>query len=192
MSIIRKMRGVNQKIYLIDILPITSDNMREFAVMGSTGNLYNVTIKDIPECTCPDYQTRHARCKHIYFILIRIMKVSEKCEDKENFTTANLRNMFAKQLMVQNDLMANQNIKIKYEKLKNGINNIIEKKDTNDLCPMCLDDLDNGEELDYCKHSCGKQIHDACYKMWIKVKPANCLYCTKPWFETSNKYVNLK
>jgi hypothetical protein len=189
----RKERGKKQKLYLIDSLKVTRKYKRQYAVMGSTGNLYTVAVCKIPECTCPDYQTRHRRCKHIYFILIRILHVKPQNEDKDMFTNNELTKMFNSIPKIITKLVVDDSIKNKYNDVKKNIVNKPNKKSTDDLCPICLDDLDNGDDLDYCKYSCGKQIHIDCFQMWIKVKPKKCLFCTKSWDfkEINNTYINL-
>lgn len=69
MAYVRKQRGSTQPLYLIETLDSTEMYEKSYSVMGSTGNVYTVTIKHTPECTCPDYTTRGNRCKHIFFIL---------------------------------------------------------------------------------------------------------------------------
>ena len=67
-------------------------------------------------------------------------------------------------------------------------------KDTADLCPICLDDLENGTELDYCKYSCGKPIHTICFKMWAKKKSKTCVFCRENWEGVKKQdagYINL-
>ena len=34
---------------------------------------------------------------------------------------------------------------------------VSQKFDKGDVCPVCLDPLENGKELDYCKYSCGTE-----------------------------------
>ena len=197
MSLARKQRGATQNIFLIETL-ICDDNIleRKYVVMGSTGNVYNVIIKDIPECTCPDYMTRGKRCKHIYFILIRVMRIIN--EDQEEYSEDELYEMFNNIPTVTNNLIVDNKTKNTYEKLKqsNKLKPEIkqkEQKSTDDLCPVCLDDLDNGDELDYCKFSCGKPIHKICYVMWTKKHPLNCIFCKKSWVqkESTSQYMNL-
>ena len=153
-KLLRKNRGKTQNLFLIEIKVNNEEYKKEFIIMGSTGNIYNVIIKEKPTCTCPDYKTRNKRCKHIYFVLIRVMKIKNKLDNK----------------------------------------NEIIKKDINDLCPICLDDLENGEELDYCKFSCGKSIHKNCYFMWCKTKQDTCVYCRAKWSknEINGVYINVK
>ena len=197
MTDIRKIRGTTQNLFLIESLKANEQYERKYIVMGSTGNIYNVVIKNIPECSCPDYSTRHKRCKHIYFILLRVMKIED--EDQEEYTNNELLEMFKNIPHVTNNLLVDGKTKQKYDTLKN--NNKLDpksqdvtKKGTDDLCPICLDDLENGDDLDHCKFSCGKSIHKVCYSMWTKKKAANCIFCGANWNEKNSdvKYVNLK
>ena len=60
------------------------------------------------------------------------------------------------------------------------------------MCPICLDDLNNGEELDNCKYSCGKAIHIECYKLWSNKKEKKCIFCKTDWEKKSKSdYINL-
>ena len=197
MSFARKQRGATQNIFLIETIIDNIETERKYVVMGSTGNVYNVIIKENSECSCPDYTTRMKRCKHIYFILIRVMKSMN--EDQDQYSKDELQEMFNNIPQVMNNLVVNDNIKNTYDKLKQSDKLLkkeptsVSQKDTSDLCPVCLDDLDNGDELDYCKFSCGKPIHTICYGMWTKKHPMNCVFCKKPWLhkENSTQYVNL-
>lgn len=195
----RKQRGKTQMLYLVECMPIDDKDpySRVYRIMGSTGNIYEVNIKSKPECSCPDFVTRHNRCKHIYFTLIRIMKVSPENEDKYSFSSSDLDTMFESIPDITNNLMISTNFKTKYDKLKDklGANEKKEatKKDTDDVCPICLDDLENGENLEYCKYHCGKPVHETCFKMWTKYHTPICVYCRGSWNSDDSelKYVNL-
>jgi hypothetical protein len=197
MNYTRKGRGKTQSIFLIE-MNSQFENSKTFVVMGTTGNVYKVTIKSQPECTCPDYQQRANRCKHIFFILIRVMHVTSDNEDKEEYTDAELKTMFASMPKILNHLIADSSHRTTYNKLKDSENknkdNTVAKKGTDDVCPICLDDLENSEELDYCKYSCGKPIHKMCFTMWCKKNDATCVFCRESWvkIETDfNNYINL-
>ena len=191
-SMTRKERGKKQNIFLIETIPPTSKYERKYDVVGMTGNVYTITISNSPTCTCPDHTTRFRRCKHIYFILIRVMHVDEDDEDKAKFTNEELEKMFDSIPDITNNLIADNKHREAYEKLKDKKDEPIKKKSINDLCPICLDDLDNGDELDYCKYSCGKNIHKECFQMWAKSKSLHCIFCRKEWnVPTSGKYINL-
>lgn len=188
MSIIRKERGKTQNIYLIECSITKNLYEKEYLVMGYSGNVYTVTIKREPTCTCPDFETRGNRCKHIYFILIRIMKVAPDKEDKEEFTKEELLSMFTNIPKVTNNLIVDKNYKKKYKDFsKKGTT--VGKKDTDDLCPICLDELENGEDLLFCEYSCGKSVHNGCFDMWKKFHTPVCVYCRSSM--EKKKYINL-
>lgn len=197
---IRKHRGLKQKLYLIELSDSDVDKKKlskKFIIMGSTGNVYQVCIKNTPTCTCPDYKLRKKRCKHIYFVLIRIMNVSKNNEDIMKFTDADLLHMFSSIPKITKTLYIDNSLKEIYKKKTNKNLNLIQMKSIEDLCLVCLDELDNGEELDYCKYSCGKPIHKDCYNMWFKAaqnrtKQKKCLFCQKPWDnDNETDYINL-
>lgn len=186
----RKLRGLQQPIYLIETLPITNNDERQYVVMGTSKKVYNVTINTSPSCDCPDHTTRKTRCKHIYFVLLRIMKVNTGNVDQELYTSIEVQNMFNNIPEVTKLLCVDDKMKEKYHKLKNNESLEVEKKDTDDLCPMCLDDLNNGSELDYCKYSCGKSIHKDCINMWLSSGKDNCLICREVWNKEKEKIGN--
>jgi len=194
----RKERGINQKIFLIETCEVKDPNKREYAVMGTSGNVYNVSIENKPTCTCPDYVQRQKRCKHIYFVLIRIMKVTN--EDKSKYSNQELQSMFNNIPNITKNLMVNRKLKDQYESLK--ITNETQQKDIDDEddCPICLEPLKSYDVV-YCKLSCGKSIHKVCFSMWTKNKsPPTCVYCRNIWVTTISPansgttpfYVNLK
>ena len=197
----RKQRGKTQKIYLIECTPV-SKYVKKYAVCGTSMNIYKVTIQKNPICTCPDHQTRHRRCKHIYFILLRVMKVKPKMEDVKEYTKKNLTSMFQNIPLITNNLIVQNNIINKYNRYKKAgkLSNSDDAdkykvKDMRDqeMCPICLDPIDNGEKVDYCKYSCGNPIHVTCFTMWTQRFPKNCVYCKANWDKDKNelKYVNL-
>jgi hypothetical protein len=182
----RKNKGTSQNLYLIETIPESEKNQREFVVMGSTGNVYNVTIKDIPQCTCPDFRLRHKRCKHIYFVLIRLMKTTN---EDEIFDEADLKIMFNNIPKITSNLIADKKIREVYKKMADPSDGLVvdEKldfeniKNIDDNCPICLDGLNNGQELDNCKSSCGKYIHRICFIMWCKKNNSTCVFCRSDW-----------
>ena len=52
-----------------------SETEQKFAVLGSTGNLYDVRITHIPTCSCPDFAKGHL-CKHVIFVMLRVLKAN--------------------------------------------------------------------------------------------------------------------
>ena len=180
MSSQRIERCYTDNIYLIESVPPDpeEDTERKFVIMGHSGHVYNVTITNRPKCTCPDFYLRHNRCKHIYFVLIRIMNI-DNVTDKY-YSDEDLSEMFsnippvAQNLMYKGDNMEN-----------NGGKEVEQKFEKGDICPICLDPLENGKELDFCRYSCGKTIHSKCFSMWVKSKGSICVFCRAQWYSTN-------
>ncbi len=189
----RQVRGRTQRLYLIESVISQGFTERTYIVMGSTGNVYNVMISNKPTCTCPDFTTRFKKCKHIYFILERVMRLQNEIIMKDFYTNAELCNIFNDALEITDNVVIDPLKKKVYDELKQDMLNInkeVDKKDTDDLCPICLDELDNDMELSYCKHKCGRAVHTECFGMWTKVNKALCLFCKSPW-NTQVKFINL-
>lgn len=192
-SNVRKLRSYVQKLFLIESCPITNPIIREYMIMGSTGNVYKVTIKDKPSCTCPDHTKNRKRCKHIFFVLMRIMKVTSP--DTIKYSDDELMEMFTAIPQIANTLCVDNSIKNKYDKTKSGqgVDEKVEVKGMDDICPICLDDMNDGSEYDYCKYGCNKVIHTLCFNMWCKKNEALCVHCRSPWKNpnTNSEYINL-
>lgn len=181
----RKIRGLHQKLFLIEVIDNNKKLEFKYIIMGSTGNVYQVCINNKPFCNCPDYKQRKNRCKHIYFVLIRIMNVIDP--DQEFYSNNELLLMFKNIPNVTNYLKISDDLKKNYDSLKNKK---ISEKDLDDACPICLDDLLNDEKLITCKFSCGKHVHFDCYNMYNKNKlTKDCIYCK--YSLDQEKYVNI-
>eukprot|EP01084_Bolivina_argentea_P185543 319948_1 len=71
-------RARNQRLFMINATEIDTYT-REYAVLGSTGNVYTITISELNDCTCPDYGKGNV-CKHILFIMLKVLRVSSSSE----------------------------------------------------------------------------------------------------------------
>ena len=166
-------RCYTDNIYLIESLPADDPYERVYVIMGHSGNVYNVTINNRPNCTCPDYIQRGNRCKHIYFVLMRIMNIDNYTE--RTYTDEELEEMFLNIPPVAKNLM--------YEGEKPKEEKEVEQKfEKGDICPICLDPLENGKDLDFCRYSCGKTIHSKCFSMWEKSRGSICVFCRAQWY----------
>ncbi len=203
-------RCFTDNLYLVESIPpnLNEEKKRVYLIMGSTGNVYSVVITNKPTCTCPDFKQRKKRCKHIYFVLIRIMKVENPII--KYFTNENLEEMFNNIPLITNNLIVDKSKRDKFYEITNNTksnnnNEINSKKDNkvkqrlndNDICPICLDNINNGKELDYCKYSCGLTLHKKCFQMWEKRNKGICVFCRADWYNKNKKkskpnlYVNL-
>ncbi|KAF9078321.1 hypothetical protein BDP27DRAFT_1440792 [Rhodocollybia butyracea] len=65
-----------QRIYLIERSREGNALKEDFVVQGSTGNVYSVTIDNVPHCDCPDHQKGH-HCKHLLFVLLKVLQIPQ-------------------------------------------------------------------------------------------------------------------
>ena len=72
-------RALSERLYLIgrrDASAASASGLltlrAEFAVLGSTGNVYNVAICRLPSCTCVDHLERKTVCKHLLFVYHKV------------------------------------------------------------------------------------------------------------------------
>ena len=177
MSSQRIERCYTDNIYLIEVEPPDEDDediKRKFVIMGHSGHVYNVTITNHPHCTCPDFYLRRHRCKHIYFVLMRIMNADNYTDS--SYTDDELIDMF------NNIPPIAQNLMYKGSAIPNEGKEVEQRFEKGDICPICLDPLENGKELDFCRYSCGKTIHSKCFSMWEKSRGSICVFCRAQWY----------
>ena len=175
MSSQRIERCYTDNIYLIEIEPPEEDDIkRKFVIMGHSGHVYKVTISNHPHCTCPDFFLRRHRCKHIYFVLMRIMDISNYTDS--SYTDDELIDMF------DNIPPIAQNLMYKGSAIPNEGKEVEQRFEKGDICPICLDPLENGKDLDFCRYSCGKTIHSKCFSMWEKSRGSICVFCRAQWY----------
>jgi len=164
-------RGLTQHIYLLEKI-----NDLKYKVMGTSGKPYIITIEKHPKCTCPDHFIRHKRCKHIYFVLIRIMNVPDP--EKKEFTDEDLGNMI-KNIPPMVDVFSNDRIYIKNQENPEivHIEEKIAEPKIDDNCPICLDEI-KIQPFVSCK-KCGHCVHVECLRMWMKFghKENKCIFC---------------
>ncbi len=71
----RMVRAGRQKMYLVDQVDISSEERGKFAILGTNGNVYDVIIDKEPTCNCPDCAVRGNKCKHIIFVMAKVLGV---------------------------------------------------------------------------------------------------------------------
>lgn len=183
-------RAFKQRIYLMNVASDTNtddvhhNDSFNFVVMGSTGKPYNVNIKGKGRvfCDCPDHSASHKLCKHLLFVLIRVLRIPKADVHQGYFvkrgflTTA--ETIAACFDYISSSLYKTLDIDDGYVKQR-----AIEKED---YCPICFEELDilassATEKVVYCKSTCGKSVHLACFNKWTMHKGATCVYCKANW-----------
>ncbi|KAN0063363.1 hypothetical protein ACQY0O_004529 [Thecaphora frezii] len=71
----RIIRVLSQRMFMINRFRAAGTLKEEFDVLGSTGDVYKVTIASEPKCTCMDNRIRKKLCKHLLFIFLKVLRL---------------------------------------------------------------------------------------------------------------------
>ena len=168
----RKQRGLSERIYLLDAKHDQSS--WELTIKGSSKSIYKILLSsNLVKCKCMDFTIRKKVCKHLHFILGRIIK------DKK----------------VTSNIISVNDISSKYndisESLKNILSNhVIDKNkqieyDSNENCCICFEPFGN-EEVEICEMTCKNVFHKECIKLWLS-NNSNCPLCRSDWLKLNNQ-----
>lgn len=174
----RLRRAFSEPIYLFQISRQDRDACL-FDVSGSSGNDYQVRIQTSVTCTCPDYQRRGRPCKHILFIVVRLLRLSTRDDIEAVLRSTALRiNVL--------DTMLNSIPRDMTEPSSNSTTRATDPSiivpprllDETKECPVCFEPLLNSHRpLVYCRHSCGNVLHGDCHRHWTRYKSDSCVFC---------------
>ncbi|KAL2055588.1 hypothetical protein ABVK25_004396 [Lepraria finkii] len=167
-------RATTQRMFVIDRTRGGTDEIPEETIdmAGTTGNIYNITISQLPSCTCPDNQKSN-QCKHIVYVLHNVLKVPEHLQYQLAFLSSELREIFAAApTPASSETSANADAPSN-------------RKEVSGNCPICFTEFEpETEEIAWCKAACGNNLHKICFEQWAKSqsgKELRCIYCRTPW-----------
>lgn len=140
-------------------------------LVGSTGNVYEVTIGLEPKCTCPDF-LKGNQCKHILYSLVTVLKAEGHLQYQLAFLSSELREIFANAPPFPTEVDSASDTSGK-------------RKPVEGECPICYMDLEEQQnELVWCRASCGNNMHKTCFDQWVasqRGKQVRCVYCRANW-----------
>lgn len=172
-----------------------------FFVLGATANVYTVTLSSTPSCTCPD---RLAPCKHILFVLLRVLGVSmdDPCIRRQTLRPCQLDRLLSTPSLPGSmaGLSLRQMFHRHFYQSKSGptVRPVIHIEEGT-VCPICLEEMGTGVSSDQRVVSCGtcrNPIHEECLLKWKRSRgrrPGICAICRARWRGRADqeKYVNL-
>ncbi|KAG9696042.1 hypothetical protein KCU95_g3753, partial [Aureobasidium melanogenum] len=180
-------RATTQRMVVIDRRRIDNDDcphqpphcpMEEVDLAGSTGNIYTVKITHVPECTCPDFRVNNnPQCKHIIYVLLKVLKVSEPLNFQAAFLTSELQEIFDHAGPLPGETVHTED--------KDG-----KRKPIEGDCPICCEELSQEKEtIVWCQAACGNNLHKTCFDQWAATQWAatkghgqvTCPYCRTQW-----------
>jgi len=192
----RIVRAKSQRMFMISAETI-NEITRKYAVLGSTGNVYNVEIGIIPSCSCPDHMKGNT-CKHILLIFLKVLKVPAKSSYiyQKALLTSEVREIFDAAPPTLIGVLANATVRKAYaQKTGKEFDDECEEKGKQRPlegdCPVCMEDFtEEGtrpEQITFCKE-CGNNIHKVCLREWKNGcrrngNPVTCVYCRADWVD---------
>mmetsp|Transcript_47624 Transcript_47624/g.101201 ORF Transcript_47624/g.101201 Transcript_47624/m.101201 type:complete len:278 (-) Transcript_47624:88-921(-) len=205
----RLARAVQQRLFLVSVSAIADCPRHggpsvKLDVLGSTGNVYEVTIAKVPGCNCPDAMKGNL-CKHLLFAMIKVvgLPISNPLAYQSAYLTEELEEIVGllRQRMrrLGRDVIANDAVRERHEAMKKGETTNDEddndegkdgsrRKEIEGDCPICFDALGSDpSQLTYCRVACGSNFHRGCIQMWTR-QPAQrskptCPACRQPWVD---------
>ena len=126
-------------------------------------------------CTCPDFQNRHRACKHVFFILLKVLKI--RCDvNLRSVLRGNNRGSTSWQYSRRS------NITRVVRNVESVLNHTSPENSKGNLdCSICLDDFveESAEESKSCAfcHGCGYKFHSVCLSVWIKTQKTRKKSC---------------
>ena len=183
-----------------------SDTRREYAVLGSTGNVYNVVISHRCTCSCPD---RYRPCKHLLFVMLKVLRVHSNSYIvyQTALLSSELKKIFRSAPRTMIGVLANEAVREHYERVVHGGEGeegggggeeegkgevekaeIVERKSMQGAdCAICMEEFEESgeEEVVWCQAQCGQNVHKECLGMFHRSQHGQktCVYCRAPWVE---------
>lgn len=200
-------RALTQRMFVIDrkrtpapadIHPQSPDNhaTEVVSLAGTTGNIYHITVSRVPSCTCPHARKGH-QCKHIVYVLARVLRAREDLEYQLAFVSSELREIFEHAPPLPSEVA-------EQDKADGSEMDGNRKPLAGEDCPICMTEFETdnagkpkqGELVVYCKAACGNNIHKECFGQWAATKRGQgyvtCPFCRSPWQEDDASAADLK
>ncbi|EPS59697.1 hypothetical protein M569_15108, partial [Genlisea aurea] len=188
----RLLRAVHHRLRLLH----RADSV--FFVLGATGNVYTVAVSNEVSCTCPD---RSAPCKHILFVLIRVLGVpiDDSCLWRRNLRDCQIQRLL--NLPTSGEALAGAAARKRFHQVffkwsGGGSRRKDVAGDGSSSCPICLEVMRTDEEVLACA-ACRNCLHEDCFLRWRKScrrGSATCVICRARWRHDGDdqlKYLNL-
>ncbi|KXL46864.1 hypothetical protein M433DRAFT_64993 [Acidomyces richmondensis BFW] len=173
-------RALTQRMFALDRrrdYDSTADHPIEtIALAGTTGNIYTIVIDKVPSCNCP-HARKGNQCKHLAYVLSRVLRAPAHLEYQLAFTSAELREIFAGAPLLPSETVG--------EGKEDGED---KQKPLEGECPICVCDFEpeSREAVVYCRAACGNNVHRGCFEQWAATKKrggeaVTCPFCRALW-----------
>jgi len=181
--------ALRTRFFMIDRRREGDEPREEFKVLGSTGNVYTVTIGRLPSCNCPD-ASRGNHCKHILFVFLKVLQVPQSSGlwYQKALLTSELQSIFADAPQAPNAL-AHSEVREAYAHATGKApaptpsGSKRRSLGPEDCCPICYEGMDgiSQDKLVFCEE-CGNALHTECFEQWRRrAAEVTCVWCRAKW-----------
>ena len=197
-------RAISQRLFLVKTsetttCPTNGGPLITFTILGSTGNVYEVTLSKVPHCSCPDHRKGNL-CKHLLFVMLKVVGLS--ASSPLVYQSAYLTNELDEIMEKVQNRMSSLGVVVANEAVRQKLTDMEKKAGTGVVdedakasavkrkevdgseCPICFDDLGSDiAQLTFCQAACGTNYHKECMRMWTSQHRSNpkCPICRQPW-----------
>lgn len=203
-------RAMSQRMFMIERVPYANapNQVDFFKVLGSTGNVYTVTIGNFPSCDCPDYINGNSPCKHIIFVFLKVLKVPEDSSIwyQKGLTAAEVQWVFRHAPPAPTGSVAvPPSVRDAYLRATGNLPEQVTStsgdnehfdgkriKAIGEDCPVCYEEMTQQDDVnkklvyDDSLSGCGRPLHAECFRMWAVTakksgKDVTCVWCRNEW-----------
>ena len=153
-----------------------------FVLRGETPRRYKVSIGETHSCSC---HSGNELCIHILFVLMRVfrMPAANPLIWQLSLTEREIAELMRGRVNVHTRPPPRAAPAAGDASDEAGVQR---KELGEDPCPICYDDMSEGQEITYCKSACGNNVHTKCMKMWADNRVASgeevtCPMCRTGW-----------
>jgi len=162
-------------------------------VLGSIGNVYSINICTRPQCSCPDFEKGNL-CKHILFVYLKVLRVNSSSPliYQRALLTSELRDIFrAAPHDPARSVVADEAVRKRFNEI-NSPTVEVARKPIGGHCPVCYEEMQQRQNVVWCRFSCGNNVHAECFQEWSKSKQAErstvtCVLCRASWPQSDGR-----
>ena len=187
-----------------------------FKLAGSTGNVYTVRICTEPACDCPDSSNGRNTCKHILYVMVKVLKAPHQLSFQAGLLPSELRRIFRNAPAPARSGSGSGSGSSSSSSSSNGGGGAKRKPVGADDCPICFSPIEapvegragggSSEGVVWCRAVCGTNVHASCFRQWRAVAAAKtnnnsagsvngdkvtCVMCRAPWIDADGDGVNV-
>lgn len=200
-------RALSQRLIVLHRSGITGGGQygeqETFKMAGTTGNVYTVRISAEPACDCPDSANGRNTCKHILYIMVKVLKAPRQLAFQAGLLPSELHHILHNAPAFAGSDSGTANTATTTTATTTTATTTTKRKPVGaDDCPICFCAIEAGEGVVWCRAVCGTNLHASCFRQWRAAAAAKtnannananrvtCVMCRAPWIDADGNSDN--